>query len=233
MNKKITLLLLGLFAVAINAKSAKAFTTPFNLDNESFALDNNNLGANNVSGTSSINATSNPEGFENQFDATDGNTFLLLGANDPSQGINSGTNAAENNINVTARSTFNVDASNISAGTLNFGFDYSFQGTNDTFDSFFVALAPTGNAPNKLILTQPNYGGGNINRNIDISDLTPGNYDLVVSLTESTFAGNSAAAFDNITIQAVPFGAAPNTGIFILGSLYAGSSYLKRRKMSK
>ena len=247
MNKKITLLLLGLFAVAVNAKSANAFGSPFSIDNENFTL-NNNFGVNNASGAATIDNTATPDGFGFEFD--DSGTFLLLGADDPNDTINNGsnvdtTNATTNvtNTNVTATSpSFNLTQDNINAG-LNVQFDWSFQGTENFQDNFFVALAPAGQSPNKLVLPpQQLFGAGNVDQNVDVSSYTPGDYQLVVSLSESTLAGNSAAGFDNIFVSEVappppatpvPFGAAPNTGIFILGSLYAGSSYLKRRKMSK
>ena len=239
MNKKITLLLLGLFAVVYNAKSANAFSSPFNLDNESFTLNNANLGAADATGNSAINTTANPNGFGSQFDTS--GTFLLLGANDPNQGIDSGSNANENSSNVSATAPINIDSNNISAGEINFQFDYSFQG-NDTFnqDSFLVALIG-GSSTFEQIVSEGTYGNSSFNGNVDISTLTPGNYDLFVSLNESTAPGNSAVGFDNFVVSEVgtapppaevPFGAAPNTGIFILGSLYAGSSYLKRRKTS-
>lgn len=235
MNKKITLALLGLFATAYSAKPANAFTSPFNIDNTSFTLNNDNLGTNSAAGSSTIGTAANPDGFDSVFNTT-GNTFLLLGADDPSLAINSGTNANEDNANVTATYAFDIDADNINAGTLKLDFDYSFQGT-DTFDqdSFFVTL--TGPSTFIPIVSQGDYGSGSFSDTIDISTLTAGTYTLSVDLDESTFPGNSAAGFDNIAISevptAVPFGTSTNTGILILGGLYAGSSYLKRRKISK
>ena len=245
MNKKITLLLLGLFAVAYHAKPANAFGSPFSIDNKDFTLNPGNLGLSEADADSTINSNANPNGFEGQFDATNGNTFLLLGATDVDSGINAGDNAALSNTNVSAISApFTIDADNISAGKINFQFDYSFQGTNDLLDSFLIGVQPVGDADNLVPLVfQQSYDSGFVDTDLDVSSgFSAGNYELGIYLTESNAgSGNSAAGFDNIFVSEVappppatpvPFGAAPNTGIFILGSLYAGSSYLKRRKMS-
>ena len=248
MNKKITLLLLGLFAVAVNAKSANAFSSPFSIDNEQFTVNPSTYGINNASANSFINTTANPNGFEGQFDfASDpGNTFLLLGATNVSQSINGITNNSLDKVNSDATSTpFSIDAGNINAG-LNIQFDWSFQGTNDARDSFYVGIQPVGNSSNVVdVIDVLNYGSGSVDQNVNLAGLglTPGDYEMTIALTESNIgSGNSAAGFDNVFVSEVappppatpvPFGAAPNTGIFILGSLYAGSSYLKRRKMSK
>ena len=242
MNKKTTLLLLGLFAVACNAKSANAFSSPFSIDNTQFTVNPGNLGLNNADANSTINTTANPNGFGGQFDATDGNTFLLLGASDVGSGINAGGNAAMNNSDVEAVSTsFALDADNISAGKINFQFDYSFQGTDSQSDDLFIDLRPVGQTVGTELVAQTTYGGGFFDQEVDISNFSEGDYELAVFLNEANRdSRNSAAGVDNIFISEVapppatpvPFGAAPNTGIFILGSLYAGSSYLKRRKMS-
>ena len=247
MNNKITLLLLGLFAVACNAKPASAFTSPFNIDNSDFTVDPGTLGSNSAAGNSTINTTSttdSPYGFGTQFDTSDTNSFLLLGAVDVDSGINDGGNKTLNSTNVNATSTpFMIDSVNIAVGTVDFEFDYSFQGTDDFSDNFNIELRPENAAigTGTRILRTGNYGGGSVSQNIDISGLSEGNYVVGISLTEATGdTDNSAAGFDNFVVSQtappatpVPFGAAPNTGIFILGSLYAGSSYLKRRKMSK
>ena len=248
MNKKITLLLLGLFAVACNSKSANAFSSPFSIDNEQFTVSPSTYGINNASANSTINTTANPNGFENRFDfASDSsNTFLLLGATDVANTIDGGNNTALDSVNSDATSApFILDAGNIDAG-LKIKFDWSFQGTNSLRDSFYVGIQPEGDDGSNLvdIINELNYGGGSVDQDIDFTGLglTPGNYEMKIFLTESNIgSGNSAAGFDNIFVSEVappppatpvPFGAAPNTGIFILGSLYAGSSYLKRRKMS-
>ena len=248
MNNKISLLLLGLFAVAYNAKPANAFSSPFSIDNEQFTVSPSTLGINNASANSTINTTANPDGFGSQFDFTDdpSNTFLLLGATSTSDTINSGTNAPLSNVNSDATSaSFTLDAGNIDAG-LNIQFDWSFQGTNDSRDSFFVGIQPVGDDGRNLVdvVNELNYGGGSVDQDIDLASfgLTPGDYEMKIFLTESNIGfGNSAAGFDNIFVSqvtpptsptSVPFGVSPNMGFFILGGLYAGSSYLKRRKMN-
>ena len=258
MNKKITLLSLGLFAVVCNAKSANALSSPLGIDNTDFTVSPGNIGLNNAAGNSTINTTASPNGFGGQFATTKGNTFLLLGAVDVGSGIEAKGNAAINNTNVSAVSPpFTIDADNISAGKLNFKFDYSFQGNNDLLDSFLIGVQPVGDKDNSAPLVfRQGYSDGFVDKDLDVSGFKAGDYELEIFLTESnaeneTGSGNSAAGFDNFFISpvtpptpaavsfnaaaptAVPFGAAPNTGIFILGSLYAGSSYLKRRKMSK
>ena len=244
MNKKITLLLLGFFAVAVNAKSANAFSSPFSIDNTDFTVSPGSHGLNDAAGDSNINSTNNPDGFEGQFDATNGNTFLLLGATDVDNGIDAGGNTTLDDTNVSAISTpFEIDAGNIAAGKINFQFDYSFQGTSSLLDSFLIGVRPQGGGALSPLAFQQSYDSGFVDTDLDVSGLSAGNYELGIFLTESNAGvGNSAAGFDNIFVSEVappppatpvPFGAAPNTGIFILGSLYAGSSYLKRRKMSK
>ena len=255
MNKKITLLLLGLFAVAINAKSANAIgNTPFNIDNTDFTIRDssnnvdNTLGINNAAGNSTINTTANPNGFNSKFDTTGGNTFLLLGATDDASSINAGGNTTLNGTNSVATSIpFAIDSTNISDGAINFKFDYSFQGNFSPRDNFAIQVRPEGsNATGAELVFRNTYSEGSEDINLDLGagsefntlGFTNGDYEMAILLNESNGdTRNSAAGFDNFSVSSVPtpvpFGAAPNTGIFILGSLYAGSSYLKRRKMSK
>ena len=236
MNKKITLLLLGLFAVACNAKSANAFTSPFSLDNTDFTVSPSSRGLNNAAGNSAINTTATP-GFGGQFDAANGNTFLLLGATDTSSAIDgvNNTNLVDDNNSFAVSDTINIDQTNIDAGAINFKFDYSFQGTDDTLDSFFVQLRPKSgtSGSNQTLVSRTNYGTGTVDESIDITGFSTGDYELRIILNEANGDNEySAAGFDNVTVKNVPFGVAPNTGILILGGLYAGSKYLKRRKMS-
>ncbi len=236
---KMAILLLGIASITWNANPAKAISGTSSLDNEDFTIDT--VGINNAPGNSIIDDTNTPTGFGFQFD--NAGTFLLLGATDTGSLINgSPTNSGQNNVNVTATSApFEITASNISDGFLNFNFDWSFQGTNDVFDSFFIGIAPTGTGSSNIIfpllVNQSSYGFGTVDTDYDISGLSAGDYDLIVSLTESTGAGNSAAAFDNISISEVPpdptpvpFEASPTLGLLIVGGLFGGSSYLKRRQ---
>ena len=237
---KIILLLLGFSSVIWNANPANAIIGTEYIDNTAFSIDT--FGLNNAAGNSTIGTTADPEGFNRQFDTTVGNTFLLLGATDVDSTINGGpTNNTQSTVNVTATyNTVDITPSNISDGLLNISFDWAFQGTNQTFDSFLVGLVPEGGGVGGLgdgvvILPQGNYDIQNFNDNIDISGLNAGNYDLIVSLTDATLPGNSAAGFDNITISEVPVGVpfkvSPNLGLFILGGLFLSSSHLKRRKL--
>ena len=235
---KIVLLSLGFSSVIWNANPANAIIGTEVLDNTNFTIDT--VGINNAAGNSTIDNTATPNGFGSQFDDNNGNSFLLLGATDTNSTIDGiPTNSVQDNVNVTATSVpFNISSDNISDGALNFGFDWSFQGTNEALDSFFIGIAPTGTGSSNIIfpllVNQTSYGSGTFNSNYDVSGLSAGNYDLIVSLTESTGTGNSAAGFDNFAISEppndVPFGVSPNSGLLILSVLFGGSSYLKRRK---
>ncbi len=234
---KIALFLLGFSSFVWNANPANAILRSVNLNNEDFTIDPSGLGSNNAAGNSTINITSTPNGFGSTFNISD--TFLLLGASDVNSTINGApTNSTQSNTNVRATySSLDITQANIDNG-LNFAFNWAFQGTDDTLDSFLIGLAPQGTGVNGIesyIFIQGNYDSNQtVNQNVDLSGLTsgPGSYDFIVSLSEADGPGNSAAGFDNIVVSPanVPFEVSPTMGFLILGGLYGGSSYLKRRK---
>ena len=219
---KVILFLLGVSPLVWNANPASAITDSLEIDNTSFTVDT--IGDNAASGDLAIDNTEFGDIF------ADGDTFLLLGATS----ANANIAASSPNVNATATfANFEISSDNVSDGSLNFSFDWAFAGDNDALDNFFVGIGPTGGSVTNFVTFQASYGSGTFDQSIDISGLTPGNYDLVVSLTESTGPGNSAAGFDNIAISSVPFEFSPALGLFLVGGLFGGSSYLKRKKAAK
>jgi hypothetical protein len=257
---KVALFLLGVSPLVWNANPASAISTNVTIDNTSFAI-SPSIGVNNAPHNSAIENNSISTiagapnfggGFGDKFASTTGDTFLLLGASNTAKNINQGTttntanngNRFDSNVNVDARyQSFSVDADDVQDG-LNFSFDWAFRGTTTDFgDRFVIGFVPTGeNAGSedfKTILSQVNYGDGTFSGNASLTGLTPGNYDLLISLSEATTIGNSAVGFDNFAIAdvpsstTVPFEFSPTMGLLLVGSVFGGSSYLKRRKAAK
>ena len=232
---KIALVLLGFSPILWNTNSAQAVTGSLNIDNEDFTVIQN-FGVNNAPGNSTIdNTATTSNGFGDHFSDADSNTFLLLGASDPNSTINAGTNNAQEGANSLALSTnFEIDETNRTNG-LDVSFDWAFQGTNDIFDEFVVAIANSDFSEFQTLIEQDTYGSGTVNQSFDVSGLAAGtDYSLYVAVNEADNFGNSAAGFDNITVAptsvGVPFEFSPSLGLLMMGGLFGGHAYLKRRR---
>ena len=223
---KIALVLLGFSHIFWNSNPANALTGSLSLSNEDFTISGS--GINNAPGNSTIDNTAPPNGFGNHFD--DSGTFLLLGATDPNVGISSSPgNANSSGISP----TFDITNQNKSLG-LNLAFDWAFQG-DSTIDSFQVLIANSDLSQLVTAFSQNTYGSGTFTGTVDISSLAPGtDYSVYVTLNEAIANGNSAAGFDNIAISAVavPFEFSPGLGLLMMGGLFGGSTYLKKRKLA-
>ncbi|GAB4534779.1 MAG: hypothetical protein Tsb0014_21210 [Pleurocapsa sp.] len=233
----IALALLGFSPILWNSSPAHAVTGSLSIDNTDFTVIQN-FGVNNAPGDSTIDNTAISDGFGDQFSDTGGNTFLLLGASDPTSTINGGTNAGQEDGNSVATSTtFEITQDNIDNG-LDVSFDWAFQGNGSAFDEFVVAITNSSFTEFKELINQDSYGSGTVDQSFDISSLSTGtDYMLYVAVNEANNFGNSAAGFDNISVAptppvGVPFEFSPTLGLLIMGGLFGGSSYLKRRRLS-
>ena len=225
---KIALVLLGFSPIFWNTDPAHAVTGSLNLDNEDFTfISGQDNGVNNAAGNSNIDETATPQGFGNHF--SDSDTFLLLGATDPSSNISSSPASQ----NVTAFSEqFEIDSRDIQEGVV-VEFDWAFQGTDDESDSFVVRIINSSESDIATVITENSYGQGSYSGIVDVSDFSGGSdYSLFVTLNEGAFDGkNSAAGFNNISVS-VPFEFSPGLGLLMMGGLFGGSTYLKRRKLA-
>ncbi|VEP18382.1 conserved exported hypothetical protein [Hyella patelloides LEGE 07179] len=225
---KVALFLLGVSPIVWNANPVRAITGTEAIDNTSFTVTPSTLGDNSASGALAIDNSEFGDIF------ADGDTFLLLGATSDDASIA----ASSDDVNSSGQSgLFSVTTDNITNG-LDVTFDWAFQGNGEASDSFSVSIAGSGGLV--TLLNQPTYGGGTFSQNVDVSSLTAGDYTFFISLAESNtpFSGNSAAGFDNISITevpsaAVPFVFSPALGLFFVGGLFGGSSYLKRKQTAK
>ena len=223
---KIALVLLGFSPIFWNSNPAQAVTGNLNLDNEDFTFTPGGAGVNNAPGNSAIDnsATIN---FGDHFD--DSGTFLLLGTSDATGSAGSG-NPSQNTVSLSQQ--FDITSSNHASG-LYVSFDWAFNGTDDTNDSFVVKISDQDENNILDIMTQSSYGSGTFNQKVDVSSLAVGtDYNLLVILNEQASDGrNSAAGFDNISV-AVPFEFSPGLGLLMMGGLFGGSTYLKKRKLA-
>ena len=228
---KIALALLGFSPVFWNSNPAHAVTGSLNLNNENFTIEAGS-GLVNAPGSSTINTTATPDGFGNHFSSSDGNTFLLLGGNNPNVTIPS----TGGNTNTSAYSEiFTITNDNIASGSLNFTFDWAFQGDAAAVgnDSFEIFIADSGFNNFTSVFRQDSYGqGSSSTASADISGFTAGDYVFYVTLNERIGNGNSAAGFDLISVSAsVPFEFSPSLGLLMMAGLFGGHAYLKRRKL--
>jgi hypothetical protein len=234
---KIALILLGASPLFWNSNPAHAISGNLALDNGSFLIAPSNTGVTTAPGSSNIDNSTTIPSFGDKF--SDSGTFLLLGTNNPAGSTIQGSGG----VNSSGTSpTFELTSSNISRG-LDLSFDWAFQGNSGTggpnnvygttnADSFRVFIANPDLDETVLAFQQSAYGSGSFNDTVDISSLTPGNdYSVYVSLTEAAGLGNSAAGFDNIGVG-VPFEFSPSLGLLMMGGLFGGHTYLKRRKLA-
>ena len=239
---KIALVLLGLSPIFWNTDPAHAVTGSLNIDNTDFTIDpfsqGQGYGVNNAAGDSTIDNTATPNGFGDHFSDSNDNTFLLLGATDPDANITgTPTNSGQASENTDAWSTtFEIDDDNLADG-LDVKFDWAFQGNNSNLDSFVVAITNSDFSQYLQIVEQETYDVGTVDQSFDVSSLATGtDYRLYIALTESPIPNNSAAGFDNISVAptsvGVPFEFSPSLGLLMMGGLFAGSTYLKRRKLA-
>ncbi len=228
---KIALILLGFSPLFWNSNPAHALTGSLNLNNENFTSDGGPLDID-APGTSTINTTSTPNGFGGHFSSTGGDTFLLLGGNDATKTI---PNTRENANSYAYSEVFTLTAGNIASDSLKFTFDWAFQGNVEALgsDSFEVFIYDSALTTPTSIFKQTTFGQAYAQEEtVDISGFAPGDYVFYVTLNENTGNGNTAAGFDNISVAAVPFEFSPGLGLLIVGGLFGGHTYLKRRKLA-
>jgi hypothetical protein len=198
------------------------------------------VGNNNAPGNSTIDNTAPTSGFGDVFDDAAGNTFLLLGAN-PGDLADDGNNNAGQTI---AQYTFTLDNA---SDPLRISFDWAFEGNStgnaasldtDNFGIRLIGLA----SPVLLTraVTDPDdgngYGSGSESFTISPSQLTAGNnYTLRIILNENfdDFNNNSAAGFDNITIESVPFGFSTNASLIVFGTAFYGINRMRKKMAAK
>jgi len=230
--------------ITLSAQSAQALN--FSLAPGDFSLIQG-IVDNNASSTIAINTSAPANGFGNVF--TD--NFLLLGAN--STDANIPTDSLRNNNSVAGSIPFAITSTD-AAQPLTVTFNWAFQGNatgniNDA-DSFSIVIQNTDPNANDietifqrtLVTTDtiPGYGSaiGQIGTIIPGNTLTPGNYEILISLNENTTTNRSSAAgFNNISLSTpaapVPFGFSTNTSLLVFGGMFYGMNKLKKKMAVK
>jgi hypothetical protein len=254
---KIALVLLGASPIFWNSNPAQALT--LSLDNTTFTNKFTGSGylVNNAARSSTIDDTAvatgtqltyntgSGGGFGNRF-SNNGDTFLLLGATNTSQTINGGSgtnsNKGQSEQNTIAQSpTFTLSQFDIN-NDLIVSFDWAFYGTQNSSGSIvddFKVTIENDNYSATVLPSMTNFGQGTFSGTVDLAGLqSNSNYRLLVTLNEDAGAltGNSAAGFDNIALAptgtAVPFEFSPSLGLLLMGGLFGGHTYFKRRKLA-
>ena len=231
----------GLFVLAASSflvAGIPAQATDFILDSSDFSL-TQGIGSPSAPPSSNINTLSPTDGFGNVFSEP----FLLLGAeptdpNIPNDSLNNNNSGAISN-------PFFLSEADASPGrNLGITFDWAFNGNatgspgdRDSFNIFFAkedfsvfeVVFP------RDVSTDTGYGS-NIGESalVSNSNLTEGNYQILIDLNENIVPNSSAAGFDNITIQTniIPFEFSPGFGLLMAGGFW-GVYYLllKRTKV--
>jgi hypothetical protein len=189
---------------------------------------------NNASSTSNINITAPNDGFGDGTNGFFDSNFLLLGAN-PGDNITTDSNQDENS---TARSTtFNLSTNDV-AQAVQIKFQWAFQGNSlgipdEDQDNFNIRLARIGGGSNVFFSKSAptGYGGNKNEQHTFAADtLTAGDYRMTITLNENADTGTSSAAgFNQISVQNVPFEFSPSTGLLMVGG-FLGFTYLKKRR---
>lgn len=189
---------------------------------------------NNASSTSNINTTAPNDGFGDGTNGFFDSNFLLLGA-DPEDNITNDSNQDENS---TARSIlFNLSEADV-AQPIQIKFQWAFRGNSlgiadEDQDNFNIRLARSGGGSNVFFSRSAPLGyNGNKNEEYTFAanTLAAGNYRMTITLNENADTGTSSAAgFNQIEVQNVPFEFSPTTGLLMVGG-FLGFTYLKKRR---
>jgi hypothetical protein len=167
--------------------------------------------------------------------------FLLLGAQNSDTTIpldNQGTINNSRNDSIALSPSFPITQSIINNRTsIRVEFNYAFNGNNSAsaFDNFEVQLYDGSNlvdaSPVYSISAPAGYGSGTGKAIFPTSSLLADtNYQLQLTVNESTSTGSSAAGFNQITVTSVPFEFSPAQGLLAVGGIWGISAYLKRKK---
>ncbi|WP_237741524.1 hypothetical protein [Anabaena sp. PCC 7108] len=229
--------------ITLSAESAQALN--FTLAPGNFSV-TQGIGDNNASSGIAINTQAPSNGFGGLFTSN----FLLLGANSNDANI---PNDSLRNNNSTATSIpfaiSSTDADQPITVTFNWAFQGNATGVINDADSFSIVIQNTDpNANDAAIIFQrtlvttdsiPGYGSvtnqtGDI---IPANSLTPGDYEILISLNENTNNRSSAAGFNNITVSTpgtpVPFGFSTNMSLLAFGGMFYGMNQLKKKMAVK
>jgi hypothetical protein len=261
--KKVSFTLLSALAInSISniTNSQEAFAIILSLPPSSFSI-TSGTGDNNVAPNTPINqaifgppptltsSRSSPDGFGNG--TTNGffnDTFLLLGARAIDLTIPTDFNRI---VNSSAQTTvpFPLTLGDISSG-LRIRYNYAFNGNStgdsnfndqDNFGIFLINNAsPLQGTGSFITLAAP--GGYSRLNNVEsvltpspAAPLQPGNYFLRITVNENNdpFSNSSAAGFNNIIIESVPFEYSQELGLFAVGGLFGAYKLRQRSKTKK
>jgi hypothetical protein len=225
--KQIGLFVITASSLLLIAKPSQSVT--FNLSPSDFTNSSDTVDTN-ASNTGGINKTAIPNGFGDFFSSN----YLLLGASGTDSDISAGPNFG--NHSAVTSDTFSINSVG-AANPVSVRFDWAFQGSVTTSaDEFVITLSNTTNSTDYPVFNQesPAYRS-NYGEVATVNNLTPGEYNLYIDLNEAKGSGNSAlrntaAGFDNISVEAVPFEFSPAQGLLAVGSLWGVSAFIKRRK---
>lgn len=204
----------------------------------SFSNDGGTAGPGNINNsTLNSNGSTTPGGNNTGFESFFTSNFGRVG------GVGSTQNGTENGISRRISNSFTFSNTDLASTSQSVTFDYAFDGTSgtsDTFSGYFAASGLTSTPLGPVFSTNQLISPGgisNANFSVASSTFTPGTpYVLAFQLNEATGNGNSAAGFDNVTLTStatpVPFDFSPGLGILALG-IWGAIAQLKSKVKNK